>query len=180
MQASPPEAQINAAASVIAQLLTALKLGTNAVFGFSEIVNTQSPGATWPQWKGSLMAKVNALMGKPVVLPSPAQEPMPSQKPVKHYMLFWYNGPDDWAEWDLLGAMPYINKFSPSVGFSVEEAQFAQYVTIVGGTGGISADAEKVLANAGCKVERIAGETEDGTRQILEQMAANGQRFKTI
>ena len=95
-------------------------------------------------------------------------------------MLFWYHNPDYWAEWDYRGALPYIDQFAPTVGFSAEEAQFARYVTIVGGPAGVPAEVETLLRNAGCKVERIAGVDETDTRRILEEMAANNQRFKTI
>lgn len=171
----PPEAQLDATASVVAYLLTTLQLDISQVIGYSEIANVGSPGATLPTWKPTLLAKTQALMKTPT--PQPPAKPV-DQKPISHYLLFWYKGPGNWAEWDVRGAMPYIDRFSPTIGFSVEEAQFAQYVTIVGGPAGVAGTAEQILRNAGCKVERIAGPTETDTRRLLEQMAANGQRFK--
>ncbi len=176
----PPDAQLNAAASILAQLLATLKLTLNDVFGYSEIVTTGSPGATWPMWKGNLFAKTQALMSAPGPMPTPPEGPEMDRKPIEHYMLFWYKGPGNWAEWDMRGAMPYVDMFGPTMGFSIEEAQFAQAVTIVGGTGGVPGDAEAILRNAGCKVERIAGATETETRLMLEEMAAGGQRFKNL
>lgn len=179
MQTLPPEAQLNATASVVAQLISALKLSTDAVIGRIEISSVQSPGATWPQWKPTLLAKVNTLLGQ--VAPTPETgKPSATGKPIQHYMLFWYNSPDNWAEWDYRGALPYIDRFAPTTGFSIEEAQFAKYVTIVGGPAGVPGQAEEMLSNAGCQVERIAGADETETRRLLEEMAASGQRFKTL
>ena len=76
--------------------------------------------------------------------------------------------------------MSYIGKFRPTVGFSVEEAKLAQYVTISGGTGGVSAADEQALRAAGCQVERLAGATESDTRHMFEQLAAQGKRFQTL
>ncbi len=175
MEQTPPQAQLAATASVLAQLLKVLNLATEQVVGYSEIINTQSPGATWPQWKGPLLQLTNQLLAA-----APTPTPTPGQKPIYHYLLFWYKGPGNWAEWDLRGAVDYIDKFHPAIGFSVEEARAAQYVTIVGGPGGVPSAAEQTLRAAGCKVERIAGETETGTRRLLDQMAAQNQRFRTL
>ena len=95
-------------------------------------------------------------------------------------MLLWHHGAGDWAKWDLMGALEYIGQFPVTIGFSVEEAKSAQYVTIVGGTGGVSAEAEQILQAAGCRVERLAGATETDTRRLLEQLSAQGRRFKTL
>jgi hypothetical protein len=95
-------------------------------------------------------------------------------------MLLWHRGPDDWAEWDLRGAVDYIAQFPVTIGFSIEEAKSAKFVTIVGGTAGTPAQAEQILRAAGCQVERLAGRTETETRQLLEQLAVQGQRFKML
>ena len=95
-------------------------------------------------------------------------------------MLFWYNGPGNWAEWDLLGAFTYIDKFHPALGFSLDEAKSARFVTIVGGPGGVPQSAEESLRAAGCQVERVAGPTETDTRRLLEKMAAENRRFLTL
>jgi hypothetical protein len=174
MENPPPQPQLNASASVLAQALNSLKLTTNEVFGYSEIITTQSPGATWPSWKGPLLEMTNQLMA---TLPP---VPPPSEKPIYHFMLFWYNGPGNWAEWDLLGAFTYIDKFHPALGFSLDEAKSARFVTIVGGPGGVPQSAEETLRAAGCQVERVAGPTETGTRRLLEKMAAENRRFLTL
>lgn len=173
---SPPlKPQLDATARLVAQLLVMLGLTPEAVVGYSELVVTQSPGATWSQWKPTLLAEATRLMQSPNAGPSPADD-----KPIEHYLLFWYHGPNTWAEWDLQGAFEYIARFKPVVGFDLEEAKSAKYVTIVGGTTGVPATAERILQRAGCQVERIDGRNEAETRRIMEQLAAEGKRFATL
>jgi hypothetical protein len=198
----PPQAQLDATAVLLAYLALQQNINVNQIYGYSELVITGSPGATWPTWKGPLLAQVRSLVaaGAPVTTPTPTPEPQPTPTPepepiptptpeptptptrkqIQHYMLFWHRGPGNWAEWDLRGALDYVDRFPVTIGFSIEEAKQAQYVTIVGGPGGVPAEAEQTLRAAGCKVERIAGATETETRRILEQLAAQGKRFRTL
>jgi hypothetical protein len=194
--AAPPPAQLDAVAALLAQLALQLRLSTSQIFGYSDLVKTGSPGATWPTWKGPLIAKVANLMSTgvsapsptvvttPVATPTPQPQPQPtamaSAKAIEHYLLFWHRGPANWARWDILGALTYLDRFPSVMGFSIEEAKAAKFVTIIGGPGGVPAEAERILQAAGCKVERIAGATETETRQTLEQLAAQGRRFKSI
>ncbi len=177
----PPKAQQEAAAALLGQVATHLGLTTDNIFGYSEIVTTGSPGATWPTWKKPLLAKTRRLMssGKAITIPQtrPTQK---EQKTIEHYMLFWHRSAKDWAEWDLQGALDYIAAFKPTIGFDIEQAKSAKYVTIVGGTGGVPAGAERVLKAAGCKVERLDGKTESGTRQLLEELVAKKKRFRAL
>lgn len=168
----PSPAQLAATARLTAQLMALLDLPRSSIIGYSEIINTQSPGATWPRWKPDLLAKVERLLK--------SEEPEVEEKPLHHFMLFWYRNPQNWAEWDLQGAMEYIARFKPVVGFDIEAAKEAKYVTIVGGKEGVPPNAERILRRAGSKVERIAGETESGTRALLNQLAEAGQRFATL
>ncbi|MBN1994053.1 MAG: N-acetylmuramoyl-L-alanine amidase [Anaerolineae bacterium] len=179
---TPPQQQLDAAAALLAQLVTEFGITVDQIVGYSDLVKTGSPGATWPTWKGPLLQQVSNLMagGGPVITPTPTPTPTPTAKPIEHYLLLWHRGPGNWAEWDLRGAMDYIEKFAPTIGFSLEEAKLARYVTIVGGTGGVPADAEQTLLAAGCQVERLAGPTETDTRRLLEELAAQGKRFKTL
>lgn len=186
---APPQPQLNAAAALLAQLAVQLGIPADQIFGYSDLVKTASPGATFPAWKGPLLAKVQSLMTTvvptPVPVPTPTPTPTPTPapviaKPIEHYMLFWHQGGGNWAKWDLLGAFTYIDKFPVTIGFSIEEAKAAKHVTIVGGPGGVSGQAEQVLRAAGCQVERLAGATETETRQMLEQLAAQGRRYRTL
>ena len=101
-------------------------------------------------------------------------------KPIEHYMLFWYRDQDNWAEWDLRGAIEYVARFPVTMGFSVEEAKLAKAVTVVGGPSGIPASVDAALRAAGCKVDRIAGATQRETREILEALVLQGKRFRNL
>jgi len=182
----PPAAQINATAALIARVAGQLGLPAdgNTIFGYSDLAVTASPGKTWPQWKDTLIAQAQALRGGVVpTLPGDGGavvKPVISSKSIRHYMLFWYRGQDNWAEWDLISAIDYIGAFKPTVGFSVDEAKMAEYVTIVGGPAGVPASAEQVLKAAGCKVERLNGATQEETNQMLYDLIASGRPFKSF
>jgi hypothetical protein len=186
--APPPQSQQDAAAVLLAQLALHLGLSATDVFGYNELVTTGSPGATWPTWKPSLLNKMRNLMagGTPVAPPKAQPKTAPpagapsAAKPIEHYMLFWHKSARDWAEWDLLGALDYIAKFKPVVGFDAGQAQLAKYVTIVGSVRGVPAKTETALRDAGCRVERLDGGSESGTRQLLAELVKQGQRFKSL
>lgn len=182
--APPPQSQQDAAAVLLAQLALHLGLSATDVFGYNELVTTGSPGATWPTWKPSLLNKMRNLMasGTPSAPPkaTPPAETRPAAKPIDHYLLFWHKSSSDWAEWDLLGALEYIARFKPVVGFDAGQAQLAKNVTIVGGVSGVPAKTEAALRDAGCRVERLDGGSEAGTRQLLAELVQKGQRFKSL
>ena len=103
-------------------------------------------------------------------------------KPIKHYLLFWERGPDDWAEADWIAAQKYIGRFQPVCGFSRYEAGYAEMVTIVGASGdargGVDEGAERYLAAAGCKWERLDGKTFDETATLFEERLRQNVAFK--
>jgi hypothetical protein len=200
--APPPPAQLEAASTLLAQLAVHLGLTVDQIFGRSELEPTSSPGATWPAWKGPMLARTQQLLAasQPVVVSPPTMPPAvpvtpatpavtpvaspveekPTEKPIEHYLLFWHRSPQDWAVWDFMGAEQYIAAFKPVIGFDIQQAKQAKYVTIVGGPGGVPGNAEKILQAAGCQVERISGASETETRQMLQQLAREGKRFKTL
>ena len=69
-------------------------------------------------------------------------------------------------------------RFRPALGFDLNDARNAEYVTIVGGEAGISAAEEKALLTSGCKVERIAGRDDEETSRMLAELASLGRRFR--
>ena len=69
---------------------------------------------------------------------------------------------------------------NPTVGFSPEDARQAEYVTIVGGRSGVSAETEQMLRDSGCKVERIAGRDEDETSRLLAELVRLNRRFQSF
>jgi hypothetical protein len=100
-------------------------------------------------------------------------------KTIGHYMLFWQRS-DSWAREDWGAAANYFARFRPTAGFSPDDAQAADYVTIVGGVGGVSYETEQMLLAAGCKVERLAGVDFSDTKRMLDDLALSGRRFRTF
>jgi hypothetical protein len=84
-------------------------------------------------------------------------------KQLRHYLLLpvfeW--GVSDW-HWRM--ALEYVRAHRPVCGFSPDEAQHAQLVTLLGNEQGISAQVEQRLRQAGCQVERILLAGEAGAR----------------
>ncbi|HEY84741.1 MAG TPA: hypothetical protein G4N96_06485 [Chloroflexi bacterium] len=171
--AAPPTAQLNASAALIAHVATQLNLPASdkTIFGYSDLAVTGSPGETWPQWKPILISKASALQGG--ITPQP-----PAGKIIYHYMLFWHHEAGNWADIDFVSAIDYIGAFAPTVGFSVEEAEHAQHVTIIGGPGGVPAEVDDTLRAAGCQVQRLAGKDEAETNQMMYELIASGKPFK--
>jgi len=66
------------------------------------------------------------------------------------------------------------------VGFSSKVAAQAQYVTIVGGVLGVPQKVEDWLVAQGCKVDRIAGDNETATQQMLTDLVEKGKRFQSF
>jgi hypothetical protein len=85
---------------------------------------------------------------------------------ISHYLLL----PSfEWgvADWHLKVTRPFIKRYRPTVGFSLEEALQAKQVTVVGGKEHFSEEDLTRLRNKGCLVRRIEG---DGTK-IASQLA---------
>jgi hypothetical protein len=96
-------------------------------------------------------------------------------------MLFWQRAfPGPLARQDLVNSINYIVRFRPAIGFSLNDARNAEYVTIVGSEAGISAAEEKALISSGCRVERIAGRDEEETSRMLSELANLGRRFRNF
>lgn len=86
--------------------------------------------------------------------------------PIRHYLLlpgFEWGVPD----WYLEVIRPFVKKYRPTIGFSIEEARLAERVTIVGNSPHFSEEMVYRLESAGCLVEQIGG---DGT-SIATQLA---------
>ncbi len=172
--APPPQAQIDATARLTAWLMEDLDVKEQNVLGHREFPgnDTSCPGETWLKratWKNMLLDSVRALrLGA-----------QPGVKPLGHYMLFWQTL-DAWAQQDWLAAEQYVGRFRPTTGFSLDDAKYAEYVTIVGGVAGVSYEAEQMLRASGSKVERLAGVDFADTKRILDELASTGRRFLTF
>lgn len=165
--ARPSEAQLHSTAALLAWLLQELRLPLASAVAHSAFPGqeVQCPGPGWggaDGWGQLLLEQVQSLQGV--------------QRPIYHYLLLWQTA-DAWAENDLQAAQRYIGRFRPSLGFAVEEARQAENVTIIGGPAGVSADTEETLRLAGCRVQRIAGKNAAQTKELLDTMARQGQRF---
>lgn len=79
--------------------------------------------------------------------------------PIAHYLLL---PKYDWgvADWHLEIIRPFVKKHHPTIGFSLEEAEHASRVTVIGGPQAFPEEAIGHLRAVGCYVERISG---DGT-----------------
>jgi hypothetical protein len=85
--------------------------------------------------------------------------PVSKTKPIQHYLLLpsfsW--GISGW-HFELI--QPFVQKYQPTIGFSINEAIYANRVTILGNLSSFPAKTLDTLLNSGCVVEHIEG---DGT-----------------
>ena len=170
---SPPDPQLDATARLVAWLLSELNLPTEAVRAHCDYRQTQCPGLTWPAlWRSPLLAATQRILDE-------AKPVQPTPKVMGHYLLFWQTV-TQWAVEEWRGAENYFGQFRVTMGFSADDAMHAECVTIVGGPWGVPAEVEGKLRAAGCKVERIPGETPFQIKAILDEMAARRQRFLTL
>ena len=101
-----------------------------------------------------------------------------SRKPMKHYVLFWWKGERDWAMSDWNAAQQYIAKFRLTCGFSRSEAANAELVTIVGAPSGVDTGAEQFLRDVGCQVERLDGNSQEATMELLNERVRTNTAFE--
>ena len=80
-------------------------------------------------------------------------------RPIRHYLLLPLYA---WgvAEWDLDFVRPFIQRYHPTLGFSLDEALISKKVTLVGNTDGLPKGTVDRLRAAGCKIEKL---NDDGT-----------------
>lgn len=170
----PTSAQMRAGAHLVGWLMQELNIPLARVWGHREFPDnsTVCPGSEWTlgnRWRDLLFERVEQIQAGIGV------------KNIRHYMIFWqrpYPGP--LARQDYVNGISYVVRFRPTVGFSVQDARNAEYVTIVGNEAGVSAAEEKLLRQSGCKVERVAGRDEEETSRLLAELAAAGRRFRTF
>jgi hypothetical protein len=168
----PTSAQLRSGAHLVAWLMQELGIPLARIWGHREFPDntTVCPGSEWTlgnRWRDLLFERIEQVQAGIGV------------KSIRHYLLFWqrpYPGP--LARQEFVNAVTYIVRFRPTLGFSLNDARTAEYVTIVGSESGISSADEKALRNSGCKVERIAGRDDEETSRMLAELAANGRRFR--
>ncbi len=93
-------------------------------------------------------------------------QPESVEPSIDHYLLLPLY---EWgvAEWQLEAIRPFVTKYRPTVGFSLNEASRASRVTVIGGEQSYPEGSIDKLNEAGCAVEQITG---DGT-SIATQLA---------
>lgn len=170
----PTSAQLRAGAHLIAWLMQELHIPLARVWGHREFPenSTVCPGNEWTlgnRWRDLLFERIEQVQNGIGV------------KSIRHYLLFWQRPhPGPLARQDFVNAIGYIARFRPTAGFALEDAKYAEYVTIIGNEAGVSAADEKLLLSHGCKVERVAGRDEEETGRILAEMARQGRRFTSF
>lgn len=89
-----------------------------------------------------------------------------NEKCISHYLLL----PEyDWgiSPWHLEVALPFVRKYRPTIGYSIEEAMHSTFVTVVMDDDVFTQDSLDALKKAGCKVVVVHG---DGT-EIAAKLA---------
>jgi hypothetical protein len=72
------------------------------------------------------------------------------------------------SDWHLEAIRPFIKKYRPAVGFSVDEAKHARRVTLVGEYGAFSDEVTDQLIQAGCIVEQVQGSGTELASKLAE------------
>lgn len=113
-----------------------------------------------------LPAETEPVVVNTTAQPEPVNSSAEKQHPLEHYLLLPVY---EWgiAEFHLDVTRPFIQKYQPTVGFSVTDAALARKVTVIGGEQTFSDEVLNGLRASGSIVERISG---DGT-SIATQLA---------
>ncbi len=137
---------------------------------------------------GANTQTLNLALPDPTPKPQPEPDPKPEPKPdpdpdpnagsqsskiIDHYLLFGPMGIRG-RQTNLLLATDYILKFSPTIGFDVDEAKRAKQVTIIGE--GISQAQLQAIRSANSEVEVITGDAYD-IEAVLTARILNGRAF---
>ncbi|MCB0085652.1 MAG: N-acetylmuramoyl-L-alanine amidase, partial [Caldilineaceae bacterium] len=167
----PTSNQLRVGAHLIAWLMQELHIPLARVWGHREFPEntTVCPGSEWSgvnRWRDLLFERIEQV-----------QEGI-GVKNVRHYLLLGtvQAGTDNlYHIGDLLS---YIERFQPTVGFSLEDAKYAEYVTVIGGEAAVSGAAESTLRKHGCHVDRIAGRDAEETLRVLTELVRMERRFQ--
>ncbi len=161
----PTQPQVQAGARLVAWLLQELKLPMQQVWGHKEFSGnrTTCPGGEWTdghKWRDTLFEEVVRVQSGG------------DKRPIHHYLLI--------GKTEMAAVQPYTERFQPTIGFDVETALQAKFVTIVGSTAEVSAQAEDRLRRAGVQVERIDGKDGAEVGRLLGELVQKGQRFQHL
>jgi len=98
----------------------------------------------------------------------PVNNASEKSNPIDHYLLLPLY---EWgiAEWHLDVTRPFILKYKPTIGFSLQEAATARKVTVIGGEKSFTEDEINQLRVSGCVVDQIIGDGTSIATQLLER-----------
>jgi hypothetical protein len=167
----PTSAQLRTGAHLIAWLMQELHVPLARIWGHREFPEntTVCPGSEWTggnRWRDLLFERIDQV-----------QEGI-GVKNIRHYLLLGTQTLAQGGRYSFSDILPYIERFQPTVGFSVEDAKYAEYVTIIGGEAAVSAAAEQALRNHGCQIDRVAGRDPEETLRFLTELVRLERRFQ--
>ncbi|MHB8674786.1 MAG: hypothetical protein ACYDAK_14050, partial [Candidatus Limnocylindrales bacterium] len=115
---------------------------------------------------------------KAIVAPTDSKK-----RPIYHYVLF-NNGTEPqggistWTPRAMIsGIAEYVDFFRPTIGFSLDEAREARFVTVVGSDTPSLLRIEARLRRDGCRVERINASTERDAKDAFAELVRRRRRF---
>jgi len=167
----PTSAQMRSGSHLIAWLMQELHIPMARVWGHREFPENETvcPGSEWTggnRWRDLLFERIEQV-----------QEGI-GVKNIRHYLLLGTQAFTQGGLYDFADVLPYIQRFQPTVGFSLEDAKYAEYVTVIGGEAAVSGAAENTLRQHGCYVDRIAGRDSDETLRVLKELVRMERRFQ--
>ncbi|MBX3014925.1 MAG: N-acetylmuramoyl-L-alanine amidase [Caldilineaceae bacterium] len=168
----PTAAQLRSGAHLVAWLMQELHLPLARVWGHREFPEntTVCPGSEWTlgnRWRDLLFERIEQVQTGIGV------------KNLRHYLLLGQQGWQDVGGYTFPDLLAYIERFQPTVGFSLEDAKYAEYVTLIGGEAAISAANEAILVKHGCKIDRVAGRDPQETIRLVKELVRLNRRFQS-
>lgn len=128
-------------------------------FGFNECVYTKDVAALFGETTFEPESKERIVVQKTAPVAVKLLSKRKVEKCISHYLLLPLY---DWgiSPWHLEVALPFIRKYKPTIGYSVQEAAQASFVTILMDDDVYTQEDLEGLKSKGCKVTVIQG---DGT-----------------
>lgn len=167
----PTSAQLRSGSHLIAWLMQELHLPMARIWGHREYPEntTVCPGSEWTmgnRWRDLLFERIEQVQTGIGV------------KNIRHYLLLGQQEARDLGGYVFADVLAYIERFQPTVGFSIEDAKYAEYVTLIGGEASLSAASEAILVKHGCKTDRIAGRDPQETVRLVRELVRLNRRFQ--
>ncbi|MEI8131122.1 MAG: hypothetical protein WCG34_01730 [Leptolinea sp.] len=127
------------------------------------------PDGSTRQIVNELRTKVNQSKSiRAEMPPETSKSAVAGNHPIGHYLLL----PSyEWgvADWHLDVIRPFVKKYKPTIGFSLEEATLANKITVIGNIQSFSDEQLESLRASGSQVERISGDGTSIATQLQER-----------